>query len=60
MVVVVVVQMEHPVVLVEDPKQGPAVSTGNTPTVSPPQGNPSGAAAGGNRGSGGGGAAFAG
>ena len=42
------------------PKQGPAVSTGNTPTVSPPQGNPSGAAAGGNRGSGGGGAAFAG
>ena len=42
------------------PKQGPSTTAGNTPPVSPPQGNPSGAAAPGCRGSGGGGAGAAG
>jgi hypothetical protein len=42
------------------PKQGPSASAGNTPPVSPPQGNPSASAAPGNRGSGGGGAGQAG
>jgi hypothetical protein len=42
------------------PKQGPSTAAGNTPSVSPPQGNPSGALAPSLRGSGGGGAGSAG